>query len=98
MIWLFVVLFPGQFETTFRAGLVALNANNLSVAESQLESAAKLEPRDARVWLALAQTYWKLHKAPPAHSAAQKAEALTSDDALILRALAIYLLGSRGLQ
>jgi len=89
MIWLVVVLFAGQLETTFHAGLVALNANDLSAAESQLEAAAKLAPRDARVWLALAQTYRKLHQPDRAQAAARKAEALTSD-AAILRGLAIY--------
>ena len=64
MIWLFIALFAGQFETAFRAGLVALNENNLGVAESQLQTASRLEPKDARVWLALAQTYRKLHKLP----------------------------------
>jgi tetratricopeptide (TPR) repeat protein len=89
MTWLLVVLFAGQFETAFRAGLVALNANNLSVAESQLESAARIEPRDGRVWLALAQTYWKLQKPDPARAAAQKAEEYTSD-AAVLGGLAVY--------
>ena len=70
MIWLLLVLFAGQFETTFRAGLLALNENNLTVAESQLETASQLQPRDPRVWLALAQTYRKLHKSPAAETAA----------------------------
>ena len=63
MVWLFLVLFAGQFESTFHAGLTALNNNNLALAESRLEAASQLEPRNARVWLALAQTYWKLRKA-----------------------------------
>jgi tetratricopeptide (TPR) repeat protein len=89
MIWLFVVLFAGQFETTFRAGLVALNENNLTVAEAQLEAASKLEPKDARVWLALAQTYRKLHKLPAAQTAAGKAEVLATDP-VIMHGLALY--------
>jgi tetratricopeptide (TPR) repeat protein len=89
MIWLFVVLFAGQFETTFHAGLVALNQNNLGVAEAQLESASKLEPRDARVWLALAQTYRRLDKTAQAQAAAGNAEAFASN-AATLKGLALY--------
>ena len=89
MIWLFVVLFAGQFETTFHAGLVALNQNNLSVAEAQLESASKLEPGDARVWLALAQTYRRLDKTAQAQAAARNAEKLASNAAM-LKGLALY--------
>jgi tetratricopeptide (TPR) repeat protein len=75
--------------------LVALNENNLTVAESQLEAASQLEPKDARVWLALAQTYRKLHKLPAAQEAAAKTEALTAGDSgvsapAILHALALY--------
>ena len=87
--WFFLVLFAGQFDSAFHAGLTALNNNNLQTAESQLEVASRLEPRDARVWLALAQTYWKLRKLPSAQSAAGKAEAL-APDAPILDGLARY--------
>ena len=89
MFWLFVVLVAGQFDTTYHAGLVALNANDLSAAQAQLEAAARLEPRDARVWLALAQTYRKLSQPGAAQAAASKAEMLTSD-AAILHGLALY--------
>jgi tetratricopeptide (TPR) repeat protein len=89
MIWLLVVLFAGQFETTFRAGLIALNENNLTVAEAQLQAASQLEPKDARVWLALAQTYRKLHKLPAAQAAAGKAEVLATD-AVLIHGLALY--------
>jgi tetratricopeptide (TPR) repeat protein len=89
MLWLVLLLFAGQFEGAFRAGLVALNNNDLVLAESQLESASKLQPRNARVWLALAQTYWKLHKLPAAQTAAQKAEALATEPS-VLEGLALY--------
>jgi tetratricopeptide (TPR) repeat protein len=89
MLWLIVLLFAGQFEVAFRAGLVALNNNDLAVAESKLESASKLQPGDARVWLALAQTYWKLHKLPASETAAKKAEALAAEPS-ILEGLALY--------
>ena len=89
MMWLLLVLFAGQFETTFHAGLVALNENKLGLAESQLEAASQLQPRDPRVWLALAQTYRRLEKASAAQTAVRKAEALATD-APILQALALY--------
>jgi tetratricopeptide (TPR) repeat protein len=89
MLWLALLLFANQFEGAFRAGLVALNNNDLVLAESQLESASKLQPRNARVWLALAQTYSKLHKLPAAQTAAKKAEALATEPA-ILEGLALY--------
>jgi tetratricopeptide (TPR) repeat protein len=73
----------------FRTGLIALNNNDLALAESQLESASKLQPGNAKVWLALAQTYWKLHKLPAAQTAAQKAEALAHEPE-ILEGLALY--------
>jgi tetratricopeptide (TPR) repeat protein len=93
MVWLLLVLFADQFDTSFKAGLVALNENNLQVAESQLESASQLHPQDSRVWLALAQTYFKLHKLPSAQTAAGKAEALATDP-LVIRGLAVYYSGA----
>ena len=89
MLWLVVLLFASQFEGAFRAGLLALNNNDLVQAESQLETASKLQPRNARVWLALAQTYWKLHKLPAAQTAAKKSEALATEPA-IFEGLALY--------
>lgn len=89
MLWLVVLLFADQFDGAFRAGLVALNNNDLQRAESQLVAASKLQPANARVWLALAQTYWKLHKLPAAQSAASKVEALAKEPA-ILEGLALY--------
>jgi len=89
MVWFLLVLLADQFETTFHAGLVALNQGNLAVAQSQLESASRMHPRDSRVWLSLAQTYWKLHQPQPAQIAARKAEEF-ADDPAVLRALAFY--------
>jgi tetratricopeptide (TPR) repeat protein len=86
---LFLLFFAGQFDTAFRSGLVALNEGNLNVAEAQLQAASQLEPKDARVWLALARTYWRLHKLPAAQSAAATAEGLASN-ATVLHGLAVY--------
>jgi tetratricopeptide (TPR) repeat protein len=93
MVWLLLVLFADQFDTSFKAGLIALNENNLQVAESQLEAASQLHPQDSRVWLALAQTYFKLHKLPAAEAAAGKAEALATDS-VVIRGLAVYYSGA----
>ena len=89
MFWLCAVLFAGQFETVFHDGLVALNQNNLQAAQTRLESASKLEPRDPRVWLALAQTYRKLNQADLAAAAAKNAESFASD-APLFKGLSIY--------
>jgi tetratricopeptide (TPR) repeat protein len=89
MFWLFLVLFADQFDSAFRAGLMALNEGNLAAAESQLEAAARLQPQDARVWLALARTYWKSHKLEKAQSAARNAESFAAD-ASVLKGLSVY--------
>lgn len=89
MLWVVLLLLAEPFDSTFQAGLTALNQNNLAVAQSRLEAASKLEPRNPQVWLALAQTYWKLHEAPAAETAARNAEAF-STGAPILHGLALY--------
>jgi tetratricopeptide (TPR) repeat protein len=78
------------FEESFRAGLLALQRNDLNVAETELGAAAKLEPNNGRVWVALARTYWKLKDAGKANDAALKAAALAGSDPLVLSTLAIY--------
>src|SRR5437868_15155556 len=81
---------PADFDATFRDGLLALQQNDLTQAQSQLESAAKMRPDHPRVWVALAQTYWKLHHAEAAESAAFKAEQLGGDDTAVLQGLAVF--------
>lgn len=90
MILVYIALFAGQFDATFREGLIALNQNNLAVAESKLDSATQLEPHNARVWVALAQTYWKEHKTAQARSAAQSAETWAGSDAVARNALSLF--------
>src|SRR6516225_3306752 len=85
MVWLSLVLKAGQFDTPYREGVIALNQHNLALAESRLEAASQIEPRNPRVWLALAQTYWKLHK--PALPALHNAETYGASDAVVLSAL-----------
>jgi tetratricopeptide (TPR) repeat protein len=74
-----------DFPSTFRKALLALNENRLDAAQSLLESAARMQPRNPRVWLALAQTYWKLHK--PAQPALHNAETYGASDTVVLSAL-----------
>src|ERR1700722_18061520 len=87
-LWLLLWADPASFEALFRSGLTALNQNQLSSAQTQLEAASKLKPSDAQVWLALAQTYRKLKLEPDAGTAIGKAEALAGNNALTLHALA----------
>src|SRR4051794_11181231 len=78
------------FEESFRAGLLALQRNDLSGAEANLQAAAKLAPENGRVWVALARTYWKLKEGRKADDAASKADALAAGDAVVQSTLAIY--------
>ncbi len=78
------------FEESFRAGLIALQNNQLEAAESSFQEAANLAPANGRVWVALSQTYWKLQENAKAESAALKASALSPKDPVVLQGLAIY--------
>ena len=78
------------FEESFRAGLLALQRNDLNAATANLETAARLAPNNGRVWVALAQTYRKLKESGKADEAAAKAETLGATDPLVLSTLAIY--------
>jgi tetratricopeptide (TPR) repeat protein len=80
---------PG-FEAAYRAGLTALNKNDLATARTQLETAAKIQPNSAQVWLALAQTYFKQSHPDLADAAAGKAEAFGGNQPVVLHALAFY--------
>ena len=90
MIVLYIALFAGQFDATFREGLIALNQNNLAQAEAKLEASTRLEPRNARAWVALAQTYWKEHKPAEAQDAARNAETWAGADAVARNALSLF--------
>ena len=78
------------FDESFRTGLLALQRNDLNTAQTSLAAAAKLAPRNGRVWIALAQTYWKLHETAKADDAAASAAALGSEDTLVLSSLVVY--------
>lgn len=84
-----------SFDESFRAGLTAQQRGDLSAARSNLETASQLVPADdrtgaGRVWAALSQAYWRLHKDADAEEAANKAALLAPEDASVLQSLAIY--------
>src|SRR5260370_877752 len=89
-VFLFLLAVAPTFQETLRSGLTALNRNDLPQARAFLESAAKLDPDNSNVWVALAQTYRKLHQDELANQAAARAEKLGKNNAPALHALAIY--------
>lgn len=78
------------FDETFRAGLIALQRGDLAAAESDLQEAAKLQPGNGRVWIALSQTFWRRHELGKAEDAAARAATLGPKDAAVLQSLVIY--------
>src|SRR5665213_1163379 len=79
-----------SFDDSFRAGLIALQRGDLASAQSNLEEARGLAPKDGRPWIALAQIYLRLRKAPEAEAAAAKAAALSPEDATVLQGLTVF--------
>ena len=78
-------------DDSLRAGLLALQRGDLDVGAKQSGSGQRSStPRDGRVWVALSQTYWRLHKDADADEAAGKAAALAPEDPAVLQGLAIY--------
>ena len=91
MLPLFLLLAASTaFDESFRTGLMALQRGDLKAAEESLGAAAKLSPNDARVWVALARTYWKLDQQDKAGRAAARAESLGQSNPLVLSSLAIF--------
>jgi tetratricopeptide (TPR) repeat protein len=75
---------------SLRDGLLALDRGDLATARLSLEEASKTTPADGRVWIALAQVYWRQHDGSAAGAAASKAAALSPDEPAVLQGLAIY--------
>ncbi len=91
--WILCLLFwadPASFDAALRAGLEALNSRNLPVARARLEEASRMQPKNAQVWLGLAQTYWKLHLPELARSSANKANTAAPADPLVCHGLAYF--------
>src|SRR4029077_17268712 len=87
---LFLFAASTSFDESLRAGLIALQRGDLASAQANLETASKLAPRDGRAWVALSQTYWRLHKNAEAEAAANKAASVAPEDPAVLQSLAIY--------
>ncbi len=87
---IFLLLASATFEESFRAGLLALQRNDLNTARTELVAATKLAPGNGRAWLALAQTYRRLNETSLANEAAGKAAALGAKDGVVLGGLAVY--------
>jgi tetratricopeptide (TPR) repeat protein len=87
---LLLLLAASPFDDSYRSGLTALQRGDLVSARADLEAASKLAPRDGRVWVALSQTYWRLHKNIEAEDAASKAAGFAPEDPAVLQGLAIY--------
>src|ERR1700691_718546 len=85
-----LLLLAGSVDDSFRAALIDLERGDLASAQSHLEAAIKVAHREGRVWVALSQTYWRLHKNADAEVAAGKAAAFAPDDPAVLQGLAIY--------
>src|SRR2546425_8929587 len=79
-----------SFDAVLRAGLTALNEHKLAEAQSQLEAAAKIQPGNPQVWMALAQTYWRSRQPKAAESAASRAESLDPRNPMVLHGLAYF--------
>jgi tetratricopeptide (TPR) repeat protein len=85
---------PPGFDETYRAGLIALQHDQLDTAEQNLVAASQLQPKNARVWVALAQTYRKTHADPKALQAAANALRFGASDSAVLQTLVTYYLES----
>jgi tetratricopeptide (TPR) repeat protein len=87
---LFLLAASTPFDDAFRAGLMALQRNDLNAAQEDLQSAARLAPNNGRVWIALAQVYWKSGDSAKANETAAKAAALAPEDPAVLDALTTF--------
>jgi len=79
-----------SFDDELRSGLVALGASDLPVARQRLEAASRLQPENAAVWAALAQTYLRAGEAALAGDAASRASRLAPAGSPVKHALAMF--------
>ncbi len=78
-----------SFDEELRQGLIALKTNP-ALAKQKLERAAKMQPRNPKVWVALAQAYLGAKQPDLANQAAKKAETLSAADPVVQHALAMF--------
>lgn len=71
-------------------GLVELQHGDLKAAREDLQSASKLDPKNAFVWSALAEVYARTREFPQAANAAAEAEKTGAGNPLVSHALALY--------
>ena len=69
---------------------MALQRGDLAAARATLESAGRSDPHNGRIWIALSQTYWRLHLNSEAEAAALKAAAVAPEDPAVLQGLSIF--------
>jgi tetratricopeptide (TPR) repeat protein len=73
---------------SFAQGTSAASGAELVSAQTNLEQLTQKDPRNARAWMTLAQTYAREKKTQAARSAAVQAEAAGADDPVVLHGLA----------
>jgi tetratricopeptide (TPR) repeat protein len=81
-------------DADLRAGLLALDRNDLVHACEFLERAVKQDPRSAVGWVALAQSYLRSGRRDGAMAAARNAEQFGGDTPAIEHALALFYAGT----
>jgi tetratricopeptide (TPR) repeat protein len=81
-------------DADLRAGLLALDRNDLVHACEFLERAVKQDPRSAVGWVALAQSYLRSGRRDGAMAAASNAEQFGADTPAIEHALALFYAGT----
>ncbi len=79
-----------SFDEELRGGLVALNGGDLVQARRSLENASRLQPDNATVWAALAQTYLRARETALANDAAGRAARLAPEGSPVKHALAMF--------
>jgi Flp pilus assembly protein TadD len=77
-------------QDLLKHGLLALQQGKIGEARADLEQASRADPKNAYVWSALAQTYFRANEPKLASAAADKAEKIGGQDPVVGHALAMY--------
>ena len=81
---------PQGAAKLLREGLLALQAGQVQQAQATLLEAVKLDDKNAYIWSSLAETHRGLKQNREALAAAERAEQLGKNDAVLSHALAIF--------
>lgn len=85
---LVLLLAPGSdFDLRLKQGIAAYERQDYVTAQARFESCTKLDPRNGRVWMMLAQTYGRRKNTALAAAAATKAEKAGAADPIVLQGL-----------